>query len=115
VRRLSGLALAEGCYGTALVLFAGPLLRTITGEPADRLQLNVTRVLGTRQLLQGVATTRRPTRRTLRLGAAVDVLHAATMLAGAATNVGPRRLTLASAATAVAFAVAGVADGRRRR
>ena len=77
--------------------------------------INVARVLGTRQLLQGLMIIRRPTRRTLELGAAVDALHAATMVVGAAANVGPRRLTLASAATAGTFAGLGLADSRRSR
>jgi hypothetical protein len=76
--------------------------------------ISIVRVLGARQLLQAAITARRPTRRALELGAAVDALHAATMVAGASANVGPRRLTIASAATASAFAAAALVQRRRR-
>jgi hypothetical protein len=51
--------------------------------------ISIVRVLGARQLLQAAITARRPTRRALELGAAVDAVHAATMMAGASANVGP--------------------------
>jgi len=110
----SGLALAEAAWGATLLLFARPLLQALEGEPVDRQVINVARVLGGRQLLQGLVTARRPTRRILRIGAAVDVLHAATMVAAAAASVGPRRLTVASATLAAAFSAAGATQSRRR-
>jgi hypothetical protein len=110
----SGLALVEGCSGTALLLCAGPLLRALAGQSVSRRAVNVAHVLGARQLLQAVVTARRPTRRTLELGATIDALHASTMLAAAAADIGSRRLTLASAATAGAFTAAGVAQSLRQ-
>jgi hypothetical protein len=106
-----GLALAEGCSGVALLLGSGPLLRSLAGSAADRRVVNTARVLGARQLLQGLFTAWWPTRRTMVVGAAVDTIHAATMVAAAAANLGPRRLTIASAATATTFAAAGFAIG----
>ena len=111
----SGLALAEMCGGAGLLLFAGPLLQSVEGESVDRQVIDIGRVLGARQLLQGLIMVRRPTRRILRIGAAVDALHAATMLLAAATDNGPRRLTLASATLAGAFSAAGLTQSRRRR
>jgi hypothetical protein len=111
-RALVRLALAEGCWGAALLLFATPLLGSVAGEPVARKVVNVARVLGARQLLQGVMTVRWPTRVALEAGAATDALHAVTMVVSAAAKVGPRRLTLASAATAGAFSAAGIAQSR---
>ena len=114
----SALGLAEGCSGAALLLLGDPLLRSLAGESVDRRVIDVARILGTRQLVQGILTLRRPTRRTLQLGASVDAAHAATMLACAAADVGPRRLTLASSAMATVFVGAGIqlaADDRRLR
>jgi hypothetical protein len=104
-----GLALAEGCAGAALLLGSGPLLRSLAGNAVDRQLVNTARVLGARQLLQGLFTAWWPTRRIMVVGAAVDATHAATMVAAAAANLGPRRLTIASAATATTFAAAGFA------
>jgi uncharacterized protein YbcI len=46
-------------------------------------------------------------------GAAVDAAHAVTMIGLAVGDLGPHRLTPASATTATAFAAAGTAAGRR--
>jgi hypothetical protein len=105
---------AEAGWGAALLLFARPLLQALEGESVDRQVINGALVLGGRQLLQGLVTVRRPTRRILRIGAAVDALHAATMVEAAVANVGPRRLTMASATLAGAFSAAGVTQSRRR-
>ena len=108
-----GLALAEGCWGAALVLDPGSQLRPLAGKPVDPWVIKTARVLGARQLLQALITAWRPTRRTLQVGAAVDALHAATMVAAATANLGPRRLTIASAATAIVFTAVGLAQSRR--
>lgn len=102
------------CWGVTLLLFAGPLLQSLEGESLDRRVIKVARVLGSRQLLQGLITIRRPTRRILRIGAGVDALHAATMVAAVAAQAGPRRLSMASATLAGAFSVAGVTQSRQR-
>jgi hypothetical protein len=100
----AGLALSQGCWGAALLLCDRPLLESLAGEPVSSAVIRVARVLGVRELLQGLITVRRPTRRVLLLGAAADALHAATMVGGTAADIGPRRLTLASAAVAGGFA-----------
>jgi hypothetical protein len=85
----------------------------VAREPVGRPVIYLARVLGTRELLQALITAWRPTRRTLRFGATVDALHAATMVAAASARVGPRRLSAASAGVAGAFSVAGLAQSRR--
>ena len=67
------------------------------------------RLLGARMLLQAGLELFRGSRRTLRLGAAVDALHAASMLAAAVRWPGYRRVALASAAVAGASAAVGLA------
>ena len=114
VKGAAALGLAQGGCGGALLLHPGPLLRSLQRGPVDRRVITVARVLGIRQLVQGLMTVRRPTRRTLAVGAAVDATHAASMLAAATAGLGPRRLTVASAAAAGAFAGAGLAQSRRR-
>jgi hypothetical protein len=90
------------------------LLQSLEGKSLDRQVINIARVLGGRQLLQGLILVGRPTRRSLRLGAVVDALHAATMVAAAAANAGPRRLTMASATLAGVFSAAGAVQSHRR-
>ncbi len=110
----SRLAAAEACSGTALLLFGRPLLDAVERRSSSRQAVDIARILGVRQLLQALVTVRQPTRRILRAGAAVDALHAATMVAAAAAGVGPRRLTIASAVVAGTFAAAGVSQSRTR-
>jgi hypothetical protein len=108
----SGLAVAEGCWGAALLFGASPLLRLLAGTSVHARVVTIARVLGARQLLQALITVWRPTRQNLERGAAVDAVHAATMFAAAAANIAPRRLTIASATTASTFAAVGLAQSR---
>lgn len=108
------LALAELGTGAALLLAPRPLLGWLAAEPPDRRVFIVARVLGARYLLQGLVTACRPSRRVLRIGAGADILHGASMIAAAAADTGPRRLTLSSAAAAGAFAGVAAAQSSRR-
>ena len=67
----------------------------------------VVRLLGARHLAQAAITATIPSRRVLMAGAAVDALHAATMIA-AAIDQRCRRVALADAATAAGLAIAGL-------
>jgi hypothetical protein len=107
------LALAEACWGIALILSDDRALHRAAKQPVGQPVIDIARVLGMRELLQALITAWRPTRRTLRLAAAVDALHAASMVAAASARVGPRRLCLASAAVASVFSAAGLAQSRR--
>jgi hypothetical protein len=97
-------------WGTALL---GAPLRCISlvpgapaGVPDDA--VTVARVLGGRHVLQGLAEIAAwPSLR--RLGAAADILHAATGVALAATDRRWRSVARADAALATGFAVAGLA------
>ncbi len=74
----------------------------------DDLTIRAIRVLGARDMVQGLITLIRPSRRVIRLGAAVDAIHALSML-GLAVVDRPRRTTaLTSAANAAGFALAGL-------
>lgn len=72
----------------------------------------VVRVLATRQLLQAAVTAAMPTTDVRHLGAGVDALHAASMVALAVVDSRRRRMALADAAVATAFAIIG---GRAQR
>jgi hypothetical protein len=67
------------------------------------------RLLGGRLLVQAGYELATGSRRALRLGAAVDLLHAASMLAAAVRWPGYRRIALASAGLAGASAAVGLA------
>ena len=105
-RRLGRLLSAQrAVVGAALLLAPGPLWRaTVGGRPSGR-ELDVTRVLGLRLLVQGAVTAALP--RLLGGGAAVDALHATTLLALAAARPAYRRPALASATDAASAAFLG--------
>jgi hypothetical protein len=95
---MSGLSALHGLYGSALLLAPGLLLRGV-GDPADPAARLATRVLGARHLGQAAllaATGRRATR----LGAAVDGLHAASMVLLGLTVPLHRRAAMVSGAVA---------------
>jgi hypothetical protein len=95
---MSRLSALHGLYGTALLLAPGLLLRGV-GDPADPAARLATRLLGARHL--GEAALLAATgRRASRVGAAVDGLHAASMvLLGLAVPL-HRRAAMASGAVA---------------
>ena len=77
----------------------------------------VVRALGARQVVQAAASQPAPTAPVLALGAGVDLLHAATMLAVAVAAPGKRRrrAALIETAAALGFAVAGASAAWRTR
>jgi len=102
--------------GQAAVLLAQPhaVLRAITGDHGAPPSW-IVRVLGTRILLQAAPETIRPSPTILRLGVAVDLTHAASMLAAARIWPRYRRAALASAGSAAASALASLLIVRGRR
>ncbi len=84
-----------------------------TGHRADRLTRAVTRVLGSRHLIQAILTAGTPSAPTLTRGVQVDLAHVASMLGLAVLDQRRRRAGLVDAAAAGAFAVAGVVLARR--
>jgi hypothetical protein len=94
-------------YGAALLAAPAQLLAAAAGVQPGAAGCRVARLLGARQLIQAglSATGSRPV---LRLGAATDGLHSASMLALAAASPRLRRAALTEAAIAAALAWAGL-------
>jgi len=98
-------------YGVALVAVPG-LLIGLTGQKPGPRACAVARVLGARHLIQaGVTAVSQLTDPggsvVLRGGAAVDVLHATSMLALGGADQGVRRAALTDASVEAALAVVG--------
>ncbi len=103
--RLENVRLAWGAVELASPGMLASLVRL--GRPLDRSERMVIRVLGVRQVGQGVASQLRPSAETTRLGLRVDLLHAASMVGLAIISRRHRRLALASAG--IAGGLAGAA------
>jgi hypothetical protein len=105
---------ARVAWGTVLLLRpdAGLCVRP---EPALRRRARVfARVLGARQLLEVLVLSRRRSRRWIELGAAVDGVHGASMLALAALRPDWRRVAAVNALLAGLLALLGLAAARSR-
>ncbi|UZJ26005.1 hypothetical protein RHODO2019_06120 [Rhodococcus antarcticus] len=103
--------------GWGLLQLAAPGLVAdrILRKPLDHRAEVVARVLAARQVLQAGLLMRSPTPAVLGVGAGVDGLHAASMLALAAVDTRRRPAALLDAAIAAAFAVAGAVGARHAR
>ena len=100
-------------YGGALLTVPGPVIRLATARPAAPRARAVARVLGARHLLQAALTTAAASSRpSLEIGAAIDLVHAASMAALALADRQVRRLSLSDALIESAFAAAGVSAAR---
>ena len=98
---------AGTCAAGALTLLRPDALTRAVAEPDHSGPPTwIVRVLGGRQLIQGVAILLAPTPAVVDVGKLVDVLHASSMLALAAVSPRYRRAGLVSAATAAGFALA---------
>jgi hypothetical protein len=105
---MSGVAALHGLYGTALLLAPGLLLRGV-GHPVGCRARLAARVLGARHLGQA-ALLAALGRRGTRFGAAVDGLHAASML-GLGLAMPPHcRAAIASGAAAIVLAALELAE-----
>jgi hypothetical protein len=96
------------------VQFAAPAYSAeqVLGGPLDATAQRVVRVLGARQLAQAGLAVSFPAGPLPGLGVGVDAVHALSMVALAASRPRWRRPALISAATAAAFAAAGVLAAR---
>lgn len=102
-------------YGGVLLIVPGPVIRVASGRPAGPRARVVARILGARHLLQAALTTAAASRPdALGAGAAVDLVHAASMAALALADRQVRRLTLSDALIETTFAAAGVSAARAR-
>jgi hypothetical protein len=113
----AALGVVRACYGAALLLAPGPLIRICTGCPADSRVRLTARVLGGRHLIQAALTAGAgPSARTgaggLAASAAVDLMHAASMAGLAAASRPLRRIALTDAILETALAAAGLVVAR---
>jgi hypothetical protein len=103
------LSIVRAGYGVVLLAVPGPLLTRVTGGPVSARVRAVARVLGARQVAQAMICGIAPSSRLTEAGAAVDGLHAASMLALAGAEPRLRRALLAESVIATALGSAGVA------
>jgi hypothetical protein len=108
------MSVARAGYGTALLCVPGRMITGLTGAPVNGRVLAVARVLGVRQLAQAAVCGLAPARGVIQAGAAVDCLHAASMLALAGAEPRLRRPLLAETVIAAALA-SGAAAGLHRQ
>jgi hypothetical protein len=92
----------------SLYLIAPKAVPDLLGVPTDRRARVVVRILGARHVLQAGAVSTTPDHRdALAVGSVVDAIHALSMVALAAVDRRRRRLAVADAGAATAFALAG--------
>ena len=103
--------LASARLGWAAVLLAvpGPLYELAAGRRGTPTEVGIVRLLGLREVGQAAITVNRPTAGVLRAGAAVDALHALSMVALALGSAAHRRPALASGTLAAAASASGFA------
>jgi hypothetical protein len=98
---VSLVAAIRAAYGTALLAVPRSVLSVYGASPGDDTAVVVARVLGARHLLQGLVQRRG---RAPRLGAMVDLVHAASMFALASVGGEHRRPALIDGTIATGFA-----------
>lgn len=107
---------ARAGYGLARLIRPQQLDDEPHGADDHTHTYTVDRLLGTRQIVQAIVLQAVPTNvRVLLLGASVDLLHAASMLALAGISGPRRRAALAEAVAALGFAAAGAFAAQRAR
>ncbi len=92
-------------YGLVQLVHPTWIDRPLLGHPVDARAAGVARVLGARHLGQALATGRSPSRPVLALGAEVDLLHAASMIALGVMDRARRRAAFVDALLAGSFAL----------
>jgi hypothetical protein len=106
-------ALARGTYGVLLLSAPGSLIRLAGGSGSNPRARAVARLLGARHLTQAVLAAIGPSPAVLALGAEVDLLHCASMMALGGVDAPSRRIALTDGVVAAAFAADGIAAARR--
>ncbi len=101
---MTSLVRVRACYGALLIAFPDRVARTIDEQQDGEGFRRIIRVLGAREVAQAVICWPQPTSALLKVGAGVDVIHAASMLGLAAMSRRWRRPALLSALTATIFA-----------
>ncbi|GAB3981166.1 hypothetical protein GCM10029978_081200 [Actinoallomurus acanthiterrae] len=111
---MRGQPIARLTWGVLLTTAPGVVLETITRRPSTPSQRWVLRVLGSRHAAQAVVDLARPTPTVLRLGAAVDLLHAATCAGAVAFLPVWRRPAALDGVGALALAAGALAQARTK-
>jgi hypothetical protein len=106
-------ALARGTYGVLLLSAPGSLIRLAGGSAGNPRARAVARLLGARHLAQAVLAAVGPSPALLALGAEVDLLHCASMMALGGADAPSRRIAFTDGVVAAAFAADGIAAARR--
>jgi len=111
------LTTTRASYGVALVLAPGLMILLVTGRMPGRRARRVACLLGARHLLQAALTAVAPLPGVFTAGAAVDALHATSMLLLAAVDRSAQPAALTDALCEGLFAGAGFVTppGRRPR
>ncbi|HEY2442823.1 MAG TPA: hypothetical protein VGI31_06790 [Streptosporangiaceae bacterium] len=112
------LVVARSCYGWLLACAPRRMIRLGTPQPAGAGAVTMTRVLGARHLLQALVTATAPSAglspdAVLAAGAAVDAVHAGSMIVVAVTCRPLRRVALADAALEASLGAFGIITARR--
>jgi hypothetical protein len=104
-------------YGVALLTAPGAVTYLATGRSPGRRTRRVAQVLGARHLIQAAVSAFAPLPGVFAAGAAVDALHAASMIMLATADRGVRRAALTDALAEALFVAAGLsaAVGARQR
>jgi hypothetical protein len=102
----------HAAWGAVLVCIPARLLELTGGVPSPTAS-RVLRVLGARHLSQAAITAARPGPAALRMGSAVDMLHAASCAGLALADARWRRAAALGCFGATALAAAGLAAARR--
>jgi hypothetical protein len=106
-------ALVRGSYGVLLVSVPGSLIRLAGGSAGNPRARAVARLLGVRHLTQAALAAVGPSPALLALGAEVDLLHSASMMALGGADAPSRRIAFIDGVVAAAFAADGIAAARR--
>jgi len=101
---------ARAAWGAGCLAAPAAVGRVLGLAPGDRRARLLLRLLGARDLGQAALAATAPPPALLRLGAGVDALHAASMVALAAVSPHYRRPALTSAAIATGWTVASPRD-----
>lgn len=111
--RAAARAWAAGTMAVGAALMSGPARTGYWASPGHPPPTGVVRILGARQLIQGIVVAVRPSQGIVVTGALVDLTHAASMIVIASLRRDDRRAALLSAALAGASAAVGVAVAQR--
>jgi hypothetical protein len=105
-------AVARATYGAFLLFVPGAVIQVASGESVDRASAVVGRVLGARHLVQALVLERAGTRGSFLVGAAIDAVHALSMVGLAALSRNYRRPAALDAALATGLAINGLREAQ---